>query len=219
MKIARHLQSILLAAAALCLAGCEAPKPYDYTNYRAHPPRSILVLPPLNETTSVDAPYSYLSTVTAPVAELGYYVFPVQVVDHYMKENGLPGPAEMHEVPLSKFVEILGADAVMYPTLTAYGTKYQVVNSASLVSVKARLVDCRTGILLWEGAATVQANSGGSGNIIADAIAALITQAVNSSTDAAHDLCSQANFNLFYQKNYGLLYGPYSPLYGKDGQQ
>jgi len=39
---------LLLAAGGLAAPGCAA-KGYDYTNYRAHPPRSILVLPPVNE--------------------------------------------------------------------------------------------------------------------------------------------------------------------------
>ncbi len=200
----------------LLLAGCAAPAPYDYTNFRLHPPRSILVLPPLNESTDVRGTYSYLSTVTFPLAELGYYVFPVAVVDQFLKENGMPTAGEMHQVPLNKVVEILGADAVLYVTLLQYGSKYQVINSATTVQVKARLVDTRTGLLLWEGTGMAQQNSGGSGNIFADLIAAAITQAVNSGTDSAHDCCRPANTSLFYTKNYGLLYGPHHPEYEKD---
>ena len=72
------------ALLGVAFAGC-ATKPYDYTNFRAHPPRSIVVLPPLNETTDIAGTYSYLSTVTMPIAELGYYVYPVAVVDHFFR--------------------------------------------------------------------------------------------------------------------------------------
>ena len=122
------IQTTGIAFAALILAGCAAPKPYDYTNYRLHPPRS----------------YSYLSTVTFPLAELGYYVFPVAVVDQFLKENGMPTAGEMHQVPLNKVAEIIGADAVLYVTLQQYGSKYQVINSATIVQAKARLVDTKT---------------------------------------------------------------------------
>jgi hypothetical protein len=57
----------------LSLVGCATK--YNYSNYRAHFPQSILVLPPLNETTDVGATYGYLSTVTQPIAEMGYYVY------------------------------------------------------------------------------------------------------------------------------------------------
>lgn len=75
----------LCVAALLVLGGCQTTTPYDYTNFRAHPPRSILILPPLNESTALEGTYGYLSTVTQPVAEHGYYVFPVEVVDRDRK--------------------------------------------------------------------------------------------------------------------------------------
>ena len=195
--------------------GCVAP--YNYANYRAHPPRSILVLPPLNESTDVRGTYGYLSTVTAPLAEMGYYVYPVAVVDQFLKENGQPTSGEMHQIPPAKIREIIGADAVLYVTLKQYGTKYQLINSATIVAVTASLVDTATGLTLWEGSATVQQNSSSAsgGNIIADLIAdavvAAIDQAVKSSTDQAHGVCRLANAQLFLTKDHGLLYGPYSP--------
>jgi hypothetical protein len=209
---------MVVGAASLlaCLVcGCVGPKA-DYTNFRAHRPRSILVLPPLNQTTAVEATYSYLSTVTMPLAEMGYYVYPVAVVDLFLKENGMPTEGEMHQVPLNKALEILGADAVLYVTLVQYGTKYQLINSQTCVAVKGKLVDTRTGLTLWEGTGGAVQNSGGSGNLIADAIAAVITQAVNSSTDAAHDVCGAATLNLVATRDRGILYGPYHPKYMQD---
>ncbi len=210
MKAQTITRASAIAFATLVLAGC-ASKPYDYTNFRQHPPRSILVLPPLNESTDVRGTYSYLSTVTFPLAEMGYYVFPVAVVDELLKENGLPTPGEMHQVTLKKVSEITGADAVLYVTLLEYGSKYQVINSATTVRVKARLVDTKTELLLWEGEGMAQQNSGGSGNIIADLISAAVVQAINSGTDQAHASCRPANMALFYKKNLGLLPGPYKP--------
>jgi hypothetical protein len=215
MKTRILLWATVCALAPVILTGCVSNPPYDYTNFRAHPPRSILVLPPLNDSTDVRGTYGYLSTVTWPLAEMGYYVFPVEVVDEFLKENGLPTAGEMHQVPAAKFGEIFGADAVLYATLEQYGSKYQVINSATEVKVKAQLVDTRTGLVLWEGQALAQQNSGGSGNIIGDLIVAAITQAVNSSTDVAHNVSRMANYSLFYTKDHGLLYGPYSPEYGK----
>jgi hypothetical protein len=210
--------SLSLAGAALAgllLAGC-ATKPFDYTNLRQHPPRSIVVLPPLNQSTAVQGTYGYLSTVTRPLAELGYYVFPVAVVDQFLKENGLPTAGEMHAAPLEKFAEILGADAVLFVTLEQYGTTYQIINSATTVKAKAKLVDTRTGLLLWEGMGLAQQNTGSSGNLIADAIAAALGQIINSSTDSAHDVSRMANFSLFYTQDRGLLFGPYHPKYAAE---
>ena len=74
---ARLTSSVLLTLATATLgAGC-ATTSTDYRAYIQHMPRSILVLPPLNESAEVLAPYSFLSTITRPLAERGYYVFPV----------------------------------------------------------------------------------------------------------------------------------------------
>jgi hypothetical protein len=202
-----------MCALVSLLAGCATTKPYDYTNFRAHRPRSILVLPPINQSTEVQGTYSYLSTVTAPLAERGYYVFPVAVVDELMKENGMPTAGEMHQVSLDKVAEKTGADAVMFITLNEYGSKYRLLSSGAVVAATARLVDTRTGTLLWEGTARAAQDSSSSGNLIADMIAAAIVQGINKSTDAAHNVSRQANAMLFNNETNGLLYGPYNPKY------
>jgi hypothetical protein len=208
-----------LAALSLTalLGGCQTTTPYDYTNFRAHPPRSILVIPPLNESTTLEGTYSYLSTVTRPIAERGYYVFPVAVVDQFLKDNGLPTPGEMNQVPPAKIGEITGADAVMYLDLKQYGSKYVLIDSVTTVEVVAKLIDTRTGILLWQGRGFAQAsgNGSGSGDLLANLIAAAISQVINKKTDAGHNVSRLANNGLFLPENTGLPYGPYSPKYDR----
>jgi hypothetical protein len=211
MRMLSKAVALLAISAGLC--GCATTKPYDYTNFRAHPPRSILILPPLNESTALEGTYSYLSTVTRPVAERGYYVFPVEVVDRFLKENGLPTAGEMHQAPLGKFAEITGADAVLFCTLEQYGSSYQLITSATTVKVHAKLVDTRTGTLLWEGRGEAQQGSSGSGNFLANIVAAAIVQAINSKTDKARNVSRLANAKMFETKSAGLPYGPYSPKY------
>lgn len=213
MTAARAAIGLAAALSGLVLSGCAA-RPHDYTNYRAYPPRSILVLPPLNEGTDVRGTYGYLSTVTRPLAEMGYYVFPVVLIDHFLKDNGMPTPGEMALAPLEKIREIIGADAVLYITLKQYGTRYQLLSSTTAVVAVARLVDTRTGTLLWEATLAAQQGSGSSGNILTDVIGAAVGQVIGHSTDQAHDVAGQANAQ-FAVEGRGLLYGPYSPKYGQ----
>jgi hypothetical protein len=215
MSIVDRYRLLPVLAAVLLLSGCQTVKPYDYTNFRAHPPRSILVLPPLNDSTAVEGTYGYLTTVTRPVAERGYYVFPVAVVDQFMKENGLPGAAEMQQAPLAKVAEITGADAVLFLELKQYGTQYRLLSSVVTVEVHAKLMDTRSGILLWEGNGIAQQGSGGSGNLLGDLIAAAITQAINKHADKAHQVSRIANANLFFPEQTGLPYGPYREKYDR----
>jgi len=201
---------------ALALAGCAATSPHDYAAYRRHMPRSILVLPPLNESTDVNATYSYLSTVTQPLGECGYYVFPVAVVDAFMKDNGLPSAGEMHAVSVAKLREVFGADAVLYVTLEQWGQKYQILSSTTVVKARAKLVDTATGEVLWEGRADAVEGSGGSGNLFADMIIAAVEQVADTVGDQAHDLSRRANVLMVFDEHDGLLFGPYSPRFAED---
>ena len=68
------------------LTSCNTTPPHDYTLFIDSEPKSILVLPPLDETLEEGASTHCLATVTRPLAERGYYVFPVAIVDLMMIE-------------------------------------------------------------------------------------------------------------------------------------
>jgi hypothetical protein len=115
------------------------------------------------------------------------------LVDHFLKENGMPTAGEMHDVGLDKFSKIFGADAVLFITVEEYGTKYYVVTNVTKVRAKATLVDTKTGTKLWEGVSEIATNSSGTGNFIADLILAAANQIVNTSVDYAYFLSRTAN--------------------------
>ena len=198
------------------LTGCATPR--DYTAFRQHAPRSVLVLPPLNESLDIKATYGVLSTVTRPLSEMGYYVFPVAVIDQFLKENGLPTAGEMHQIPLDRIHDIIGADAVLYMDVEDYGTKYSILDSSTIVRLRARLVDVESGDLLWDGQVDVRvSSSGGGGGLVGMLISATVNQVVASGTDQAHDVAAQANAQLLTTRGKGLLFGPYHPKFGLDG--
>jgi len=211
MKSVSRIFKLLLPLLIVFIAGCVTTPPFDYSSFRNHRPRSILVLPPLNQTTDVNAPYTYLSTITRPLTECDYYVFPVAVVDAYMKENGLPSPEEMHGVALDKIRNIIGADAVLYVTIEEWGQKYMVVQSITTIKAKARLIDTASGEVIWQGTQAVSQGSGGGGDPIAMLITAAVTQIINTMVDYTHDLSRVANYTMIYDANQGFLAGPYLP--------
>lgn len=211
-----------LAAAALTLLGaCAHQTPgADYTAFKANRPRSILVLPPLNQSPEVIAPWGVLAQATYPLAESGYYVMPVTLVAETFKENGLTVPADVHAVAPAKLREIFGADAALYITVTRYGTSYTVLDSAAVVSANAKLVDLRDGTLLWSGAASAtnaQQQNNQGGGLVGLLVAAVVKQILNNVTDASWPVAGIATQRLLSAgQPGGLLYGPHSPKYGSD---
>jgi len=208
-----------LLAATTLLTGCATKPAADYTAFRQSHPKSILVLPPVNNSTDIHASYSVLSTVTVPLAEAGYYVFPVAVVEQTFKENGLQNPGDISQTPLPKLQQIFGTDAVLYISVEKYGSVYQIIQSNVVVTAKAELVDARTGISLWKGQATAssaegQNNGGGLAGIL---VAAVVKQLINSVGDSGYPIAQMTSFRLLSPTSpNGLLYGPRSPLYGTD---
>lgn len=216
MKFLQHL--FALTAVALILTGCAAnPKnTRDSSVYAAHMPKSILVMPPINNSPDTRATYSYWSTVTVPVAEAGYYVFPITVVDTMFKENGVSNGFDAQAVPAQKLQEIFGADAALYIKINEYGSKYQLIQSVASVSVEAKLVDLKTGLLLWEGQEKLQQANDNGGGLIGSLVGALVDQISNHLNDKAYSLSNSVSDQLYTPRlaqQKGLLYGPRSANY------
>jgi hypothetical protein len=215
--------SLKIAAALFAgtlLAGCVQPRTIDYSAFKESKPRSILVLPPVNESPDVKATYSLYSQVTYPLAESGYYVLPVALVDETFRNNGLTNANDIQQTSPSKLREIFGADAAMYITVKQYGTSYIVISSQTIVSVTAKLVDLRTGAALWTGTASASSDEGNNnsgGGLIGMLVTAAVKQIINSATDAGHPVAGVASSRLLSAgQPAGMLYGPRSPKYGTD---
>ena len=221
----KSLKLVAAALALVVLSGCASnpPVPYDYTEYKLSNPESILVLPPVNKTPEVRAPYSMLSQVTYPLAESGYYVLPVSLVDETLKENGVTQAQDAHELPSAKLREIFGADAALYITMTQYGTVYLLLDSHTTVSADARLVDLKTNKVLWTGtasASTAEQQNQHQGGLAGMLITAIVKQIVGTVTDQSHPMASLTSQRLLSAGRLnGMLHGPRSPYYNKEANK
>ncbi|QAV22920.1 DUF799 domain-containing protein [Proteus hauseri] len=217
----RRLLTLMCVIFAFVLTGCAEPVKTDYSAFKQSKPKSILVLLPQNHTPEVDAGHSFLSQVTYPLAEAGYYVFPVAVVEETFKHNGLSTAGDIQAVSPNKLREIFGADAVLYLDITEYGTTYQIISSDTRVTVGAKLVDLRNGELLWSGTATASSteNDSSSSSLVGMLVSAVVNQVVNTVADKSHQIAGITSVRLLSAGGAnGILYGPRSPNYGKDAK-
>ena len=207
-------------ASALVLGGCATRVPFDYTAFRQSRPASMLVLPPLNDSSDVLATPGVMAQASAPLAEAGYYVLPVTLVAESFKQNGITTPQDAQEVSAQKLREIFGADAAVYLRVKQYGTKYNVVSSESRVTVEGRIVDLRTGQQIWKGEATASSaeqNNSSQGGVIGLLVKAVVNQIVGTVSDASFTYAAIANQRLLGAPvPNGILAGPRSPNYQKD---
>ncbi len=218
MNIRIALTSLLVVALA---GGCTQKTPRDYSAFLRHDPRSSLVLPPVNTTADVEASDLFLATVTKPLAEQGYYVFPILVVDQVMKNNGAPTPGDMHRVSRRKLGEIFGADAVLYVVINVWSTSYVGIATTTMVRINYRLVDVRTGQVLWSRmvsageSSAAYAGEGVLGMVVSVFMAQV--QAIGAAiSDPEVKFARKANREAFGDSKDGLLPGPRHPAYATD---
>lgn len=83
-------------------------------------PTSLLVMPPINNTTNIEAKELLYTSINKPLAESGYYVFsPLLVMDILKNESGYDSELFI-DAPLGKFKEVFGADAVVFPIIETW---------------------------------------------------------------------------------------------------
>jgi hypothetical protein len=211
-----YLKFLALLVTTVIFTGCATKQAdVDYSAFRQYQPKSILVLPPLNNTSDLRATYSVMSSATLPLAEAGYYVFPVALVDQTFKENGLQNPGEMHQASPKKLNEIFGADAALYITITNYGATSALLGGDVVVTAQASLVDARTGTTLWEGKASASDAEGkqNQNGLVGLLIEGIINQIANSVSDPGYRIGRITNQRLLNAGPRGLLPGPRSPKF------
>ena len=208
------MKRILFVLLAVFLTGCQAPK--YITKEKAFPkvynekPASILVVPAINNTTAADAINLYSTTVAYPLAEAGYYVLSVPYTQKFLAREGIADGAQAAQVPLDKYKQLFGTDAVLFVTLKQWDTNYSVVAGNVTVSAKVDMYSTQTEEKIWSYDSTIVYNTSGNtgGGLLADLIATAIQTAVQDYVPVARTVNSQIVHTM--------PVGKYHPRHGKD---
>lgn len=203
----------------MTMVGCATAPPMDYTAFIQAKPASLLVLPPINDSPDIKAIPGVWAHATRPLAEAGYYVLPITLVDETFRQNGLTLAAEVHDVSTEKLRQFFGADAAVYLHVKQYGTSYAIVSSETTVKVEGRIVDLRTGQLLWQGHAVASSTEEQQQNqlgLVGLLVMAAVKQIVGTATDAGFNYAGIASQRLLgAPRPNGILPGPRSPRHGQ----
>lgn len=209
------LIKLCLALFALCLAaGCATTGDSSRLNaFHDAAPRSILVLPPVNETTDVQGTTSVLATLPYYLGEKGYYVFPVNTVKTLLEYEGYYEPAEAHAAPPEQLANLFKADAILYVIIHEWTSKYMLLSTTTEVDFEYRIVNA-DGAELWTARQrmTYTPNNNSSGSPLFDLISMAVTAALERADPNYLPLTRQANASAFNGAN-GIPPGPYSPVY------
>ncbi|MGO9613069.1 MAG: GNA1162 family protein [Dissulfurispiraceae bacterium] len=213
------LRTTVLLASLLCIFMLFACAPEKISKKDAFPGMyqettlSILVLPPINESTAADAKEYYSATIAEPLTYMGYYVFPVEVVMDVMKNEGAYDTETLMNLPPQKFKEYFGADAVMYIRITQWDTSYYVIGGHVSVGVALDLKSTTTGAELWSYKGVMRVNTSGStSGGVGGLLAGIIVTAIKTATQDYVPVARLANAMVIST----MPCGKYHPLHGQD---
>lgn len=180
-------------------------------------PLTILVLPPMNQSTAANAKEYYSTTIQEPLSFTGYYVFPYEVTAEILKMEGIYDSELLANMPLAKFREYFGADAVLFTSIKKWDLSYMVLASNLTVSIDCQLKSTHSDQILWEynGTIVVDLSGGNTGGGIAGLIAKAIITAVNTAVADYVPYARVAN----YRALSSMPYGKYHEQFNKDREQ
>lgn len=213
----RLIAYLALAVSVLLLTGCGPAyitKGVAFPKMYEEQPKSLLILPPMNESTDAEAKDYYMTTTERPFALMGYYTFPTEMVSDIMKQEGVYETEILYNMPLDKYQEYFGADAVLFTNIKKWDVSYMVLASTLTVSIEAKIVSTKTSEELWKytGTVVVDLSGGNTGNGIAGLIVKLVVAAVNTAAADYVQYAKVANWRLMGT----LPIGPYNEYYMKD---
>ena len=213
----KSIQYIAVVTLSFILSGCGASyvtKGSEFPKMYEEQPRSLLILPPMNESTDAEAKDYYMTTAEMPFAMMGYYTFPVEMVSDIMKQEGVYDTELLYSLPMNKFAEYFGADAVLLTKIKKWDVSYMVVASTLTVAIEAKIVSTKTSQELWKytGVVKVDLSGGNSGGGLAGLVASAIATAINTAAADYVTYARQANARLIYT----LPVGPYHQAYMQD---
>lgn len=204
----RVLLPLLLA---FSLVGCATVKPPDLTAFRAAAPRSILVVPIVNRSLVITAADFMLTTLPIPLAERGYYVFPVDTVRYVLEREGFYEPDRVHQEGAANLAKFFDADAVLLVAINRWETQYLFIAATVTVEIEYRMFD-RGGTSIWTAQKRMvyspQQQSGASP--LVTLISAAISAAMLKVEPNYLPLARQANQQVILIEPSALPVGPYA---------
>jgi len=207
----RSLFTAACMAVIILLGGCAHLQPKsDLSAFRAAAPRSILIVPPVNHSLEVDAPNYLLSTLAIPLAEKGFYVFPVNTTKVVLEQEGYYEGDQIQKQSPVELAKLFGADAVLYVTINRWDAQYAILAASVTVNFDYRIV-FKDGTELWKTRQQMvySPQASNAGNPLATLIAAAITAALTRAAPDYLPLARQANAMALVTGPTAIPDGPY----------
>ena len=196
--------SVFITSCTSYTRGIQYPKFYE------EKPVSIMVMPPINNTTNVEAKELLYTSISYPLIEAGYYVVSPHLSMEILKAESAYDAEVFINNDISVFRQVFGADAVIFSVIDMWEKKGLGIETKIKYIVKST----KTNNILFERTCdlylNLQQNSGSNSvySQVADLAVSIITTMVTDHIVAARK-CNNYIFS-------DIPRGKYSPDYMRD---
>ena len=202
---------ILFAFACVLVSSCgmmnTVTRETQYAKMYEEKPVTLLVMPPINNSTNVEAKDLLYTSISRPLVEAGYYVISPLLAMDILKSESAYDSELFIEAPLTMFNNFFGADAVVFSVIDSWTKK------GTGIQTKIRYVieSAYTNEILFDRSCdlyldlSVNSGTGGLLGALVDLTASLITTAATDHIVAAR----KANYFILRD----IPRGKYSPEY------
>lgn len=208
---------IYFLVVGIILSSCTmqtALKKDTYKTLYAEKPTSILVLPPINKSTKVEAKDLFYSSIVAPLTQRGYYVLPPLLTMAILKEENAYDSELFENNSMKQVGELFGADAVLFTTIHEW-KKISVLATIE-VTIEYTLKSTKTDEVLFHRIGTItldQSSNSGSGSLLGMAVGMALDAATTAMTD---EIVVGRKCNYYTLSD--MPAGKYSEQYNLDGE-
>ena len=207
---------LTITVVAILLSSCAQgiTRGVQYSQMYEEKPTSIVIMPPINQTNSVEAKEFFYTTMYMPLCEKGYYVFSPYLTTEMLQSESAYDSEMFLEGDLGTFSQVLGADAAMFTIVKSWDRNSLLGNLT--VGVEYILRSTNTGETLYHREGLIKldtsVNSGGGG-----LVGSLVNMAATAVSTAMTDkVVAGRRCTAFVLSD--MPVGKYSDVFGKDGE-
>jgi len=113
----------LIAVISSCGSTSQITRGTQYSQMYEEKPVTLLVMPPINNTTNVEAKEYLYTSISRPLAEAGYYVISPLLAMDILKAESAYDSELFVDASLTPFQKFFGADAVVFSEIYSWSKK------------------------------------------------------------------------------------------------
>lgn len=207
---------ILTMVCCVLFASCSMTQPItrgeQYAKMYEEKPITFLVMPPINNSTNVEAKDLLYTSISYPLIESGYYVLSPMLTMEILKKESAYDAEMFINSSLSMFQKYFGADAVVFSEINSWTKKGFGIETDIHFIIKS----AHTNEILFERSCDLylDLSTQSSGGGVFGAAAAILSSAVNTAITQHIQAARMANRYIIRD----IPRGKYSPEYMSDHQ-